>query len=157
MSSLTISGEADTCSIPGIRPEQSNQPAATSAQRSSLNAPYGTRTEIPEEMIMSGMQGSLDTASPNHANGKTLATTLGEGWNVVEGRRPAPGIAYNAWDSSGQMHAQVRVPSTTTRSASNLAQSNSRFTTVSSSRGAWAKPVSAVESLSRLRCWVLID
>jgi hypothetical protein len=157
MSSLTISGEADTYSLPGIRPQQSNQPTTRPAQKSSLNAPYGARTEIPEEITMTSMQNSLRTSSSNNENVKTLSGALGDGWNAVEGRRPAPGIAYNAWDSLGEMHAQVRVPSTTTNSASNPVQSTSRSTPVTSSRGAWAKPVSAVQSLSRLQCLVMID
>lgn len=144
MSSLTIGGEADTYSVPGGPPQQSNQSTTRSAQTLSMINPYGTRTEIPDAISKSGTQNSVITSSSNSENIKSLSSALGEGWNTVYGKRPAPGIAYNAWDNSGEMHKQVRVPSTTTGAASNPALSSSRSTPVSSGRSAWAKPVSAI-------------
>jgi hypothetical protein len=132
--------------------------------KSSLSNPYDTRSDYTGE---GGQQQSVNIRSENYplgnaAKGKGQPNSGGTGWSAMDGKRPKPGITYNAWDNVGQIHSQYREPSQSTaltgstgipsrpdsQSASSgyasgwAKQNPNRPDTHPVSSGAWPKPVS---------------
>lgn len=84
--------------------------------KSSLSNPYDTRSDYAGD---GGKLQSVNTRSENNplingTKGKAQPNSGGTGWSAMDGKRPKPGIAYNAWDNVGQIHSQYRASSQST-------------------------------------------
>jgi hypothetical protein len=94
----------------------SKKTASVPKSKSSLSNPYDNRSEYTGE---GGKQQSENTRTENNppgkdSMGKNQPYSGGTGWSAMDGKRPKPGIAYNAWDNVGQIHSQYRAPSQST-------------------------------------------
>jgi hypothetical protein len=135
MSALSVRDETDARSIQGLPKERSHAPSIISTAnktQSSFTAPYGSRTEMSYAPHMLGtQQGLQDAQKPGN-----------DGWSIVGGKKPIPGIAFNAWDNTGQKHSQMRLPSTATGSTAPRTMENLLPTNNTPGRSNWAKVVS---------------
>jgi hypothetical protein len=105
---------------------------------SSITDPYETRTDFTGEKGRNGTASSAELHSAGGENVNTQTSTTREGWSAADGKRREPVIAFNAWDSAGQVHTRYRLPSTTT-GISNTVLNDSSARSVASA----ARPVAA--------------
>jgi hypothetical protein len=106
---------ATSTALPGYLTGQKKTTSLLKA-KSSLSNPYDTRSDYTGE---AGKPLSVNTRSENYplgnaTKGKAQPNSGGTGRSAVDGKRPKPGITYNAWDNVGQLHSQFRAPSQST-------------------------------------------
>lgn len=138
MAALSISGNQGKASSSASAVGFGTAKKPISGSTTSVSNPYSSLSEY------SGDTGEDQTLKLPHA-GYNTEQTSSRGWSVVDAKRnpQKAGIAYNAYDSAGNLHSRVREPSTTGSTSNNPStiSGNEGTRNYRVGHSGWAKPV----------------